>query len=227
MARYKANLKGRIVYYTDVPEEKLSILSVTEGSIVNLVRLPTIYVPPLQYAIQNGLFEITIDDVTYQAIPSSFIIIDNICFRRGTMILTPSGYRAVETLNSGNLVKTAQGRVIKIQEVSSFIGKTNKCPLYVIQKSSLGLNKPVLDLYMSEGHAYRNNGRWCHMKCSSSAMRLDEDNIEYYNIAVDNYLEHTLVANGVEVESLFKIPGLEMKWNCNKDNCKPIITRSK
>jgi hypothetical protein len=58
-------------------------------------------------------------------------------------------------------------------------------------------------------------------------MRLDEDNIEYYNITVDNYLENTLVANGVEVESLFNMPGLEMTWNCNKDNCKPIITRSK
>jgi hypothetical protein len=85
----------------------------------------------------------------------------------------------------------------------------------------------IIDLYMSEGHAYRKDGRWCHMKCSSNAMRLEEDNIEYYNIAVDNYLEHTLVANGVEVESLFKIPGLEMKWNCNRDNCKPIITRGK
>jgi hypothetical protein len=56
-------------------------------------------------------------------------------------------------------------------------------------------------------------------------MKLEEDNIEYYNIAVDNYLENTLVANGVEVESLFKMPGLDMKWNCGKDNCKPIITR--
>ena len=80
---------------------------------------------------------------------------------------------------------------------------------------------------MSEGHAYRKDGHWCHMKCSSVAMKLQEDNIEYYNIALDNYLEHTLVANGVEVESLFKNPGLEMKWNCGKDNCKPIITLRK
>jgi hypothetical protein len=58
-------------------------------------------------------------------------------------------------------------------------------------------------------------------------MNLDEDNIEYYNIVLDNYLEHTLVANGVEVESLFNMPGLEMNWNCETDNCKPVITRSK
>ncbi len=65
------------------------------------------------------------------------------------------------------------------------------------------------------------------MKCSSVAMKLDEDNIEYYNIVLDNYFEHTLVANGVEVESLFKMSGLEMTWNCKTDNCKPIISLKK
>jgi hypothetical protein len=79
---------------------------------------------------------------------------------------------------------------------------------------------------MSGGHAYSYNGRWCHMKCSSLTMKLDEEDIEYYNIVLDNYLEHTLVANGVEVESLFKMPGLDMKWDCKEDHCKPIITRN-
>ena len=65
------------------------------------------------------------------------------------------------------------------------------------------------------------------MKCSSIAMKLDEDDIEYYNIVLDNYLENTLVASGVEVESLFKMKDLEMKWKCGKDNCKPVITRRK
>ena len=81
-----------------------------------------------------------------------------------------------------------------------------------------------MDLYMSEGHAYRYKGRWTHMKCSSVAMELDTDDIEYYNIAVENYIQHTLVANGVEVESLFNMKDLEMTWNCKTDNCKPVIT---
>jgi hypothetical protein len=55
-------------------------------------------------------------------------------------------------------------------------------------------------------------------------MKLDTDDIEYYNIAVDNYIQNTLVANGVEVESLFNMKDLEMKWECKKDNCKPIIS---
>jgi hypothetical protein len=77
---------------------------------------------------------------------------------------------------------------------------------------------------MSEAHAYRYKGRWTHMNCSSVAMKIDTDDIEYYHIAVDNYLQHTLVANGVEVESLFDVNGLKIRWNCKKDNCKPVIT---
>jgi hypothetical protein len=58
-------------------------------------------------------------------------------------------------------------------------------------------------------------------------MEVDIDNIKYYNIVLDNYLENTLVANGVEVESLFEMNGLDMRWNCEKDRCKPIITVKK
>ena len=139
------------------------------------------------------------------------------------MILTPNGYRFIENLNENDVIETAQGNVIRIKKIIKFIGDYKKCPLYVLHKDSLGINYPIIDLYMSEGHAYRYNGTWCHMKCSSVAMKLDIDNIEYYNIVLDNYLEHTLVANGVEVESLFNIKGLEMSWKCDKDNCKPKI----
>jgi hypothetical protein len=143
------------------------------------------------------------------------------------MILTPNGYKAVETLKKGETVTTAQGSTVQIQKVTSFVGKQQKCPLYVLNKGSLAPNMPLMDLYMSEGHAYRHNGKWSHIKCSSLAMKVDLDNIEYYNIAVDNYIKNTLIANGVEVESLFNIPTLKMTWNCNKDNCKPIIETKK
>ena len=153
---------------------------------------------------------------------NSFIV--NICFRKGTMILTPSGYKCIESLNVGHLVQTAQGRNVQITKIEHFIGKKEDCPLYVIHKDSFAPNVPLLDLYMSEGHAYHYKGHWTHMKCSSIAMKLDTDDIEYYNIAVENYLQHTLVANGVEVESLFNMKDLEMTWNCKADNCKPVIT---
>jgi hypothetical protein len=221
---YEEELNRRINFYTGAPLDTITILSVTSGSIVNVVRLPTQYVDALRDAIQSRNFYITIGDVRYYAIDTSFIIIDNICFRKGTMILTPGGYRAVQSLKTGELVRTAQGRNVAVTKVHNFIGKREKCPLYVLRKDSLGRNVPVIDLYMSEGHAYSHKGLWTHMKCSSKAIEIDMDNIEYYHIAVENYLQHTLVANGVEVESLFDIEGLKMTWNCKKDDCKPIIT---
>jgi hypothetical protein len=227
MTIYSNELKTEIASVTGSPYDSITLTNTRPGSIINTVRLETIYVELLQYIVQNGLFSITIDGVTYPAIASSFVILDNICFRKGTIILTPSGYKCIESLTIGDFVKTAQGHLVKIQYITSFIGRDNKCPLNLLHKGSLGTNKPVTDLYMSEGHAYCNNGIWCHMKCSSIAMKLDEDDIEYYNIVLDNYLENTLVASGVEVESLFKMKDLDMKWNCGKDNCKPVITRRK
>jgi hypothetical protein len=223
LANYENVLIDQIVVFTGAPKSTITIISVTPGSIVNELTLPTEYVAALQNAVNNGLFYIIINGVTYRAIPGSFIIVDNICFQRGTMILTPNGYRTVETLKKGDLVTTAQGVIVKIQKVTSFVGKRDKCLLYVLNKDSLAPNMPLMDLYMSEGHAYRHKGKWSHMKCSSLSMEVDVDDIEYYNIAVNNYIENTLIANGVEVESLFNMKGLKMTWDCKTDNCKPII----
>jgi hypothetical protein len=165
--------------------------------------------------------------MVYYAIASSFVIIDNICFQKGTLILTPSGYKIIEKLEVGDMVKTAQGRSVPIQRIASFIGKANKCPLYVVKRNTFGDNLPLADLYMSGGHAFRIGQKWCHTSCSSKSKRVDADNIEYYNIVLDNYLEHTLVANGMEVESLFDMKEVVMTWKCEKDNCTPVIEAKK
>ena len=223
LENYENDLIDQIVAVTGAPRSSITIISVTNGSIVNELTLPTEYVAALQNAVNNGSFFVTINGVRYMAIPGTFVIVDNICFQKGTMILTPNGYKAVETLKKDETVNTAQGGIVQIQKITSFVGKQQKCPLYVLNKGSLAPNMPLMDLYMSEGHAYRHNGKWSHMKCSSLAKKVDLDNVEYYNIAVDNYIKNTLIANGVEVESLFNIPTLKMTWHCKTDNCKPII----
>ena len=225
LEQYKIALIDEIVRVTGTLRENIVIISITPGSIVNQVIILNNAVPPLQQSVDDGTFVIKVDKTEYPAIPDTFIVINNICFYKGTMILTPHGYRAVETLNARDVIKTAQGRHIKIKKVTRFNGIQEHCPLYVLHRGSLDNNIPLMDVYMSGGHAFRYNGSWCHMKCSSLTMKLDIDNIEYYNIVLDNYLEHTLLANGVEVESLFNIKGLEMSWKCDKDNCKPVIKK--
>ncbi len=223
LLNYIAVLIDKIVSVTGAPRNSITILDVYSGSIVQIVKLPYEYLDALRNSILGGYFDIIINNLAYYAIPSSFKIIDNICFHKGTMILTPTGYKAIETLNIGDYIKTAQGKEVKIQQLIKFIGNKDRCPLYILQKDVLAHNMPMLDLYMSEGHAYRHNGIWTHMKCSSVTMKLDMDDIEYYNISIDNYIENTLIANGVEVESLFNIKNLSMTWNCDTDNCTPII----
>jgi uncharacterized delta-60 repeat protein len=220
---YKTQLIEAIYTYTGAPRNSITILSVTSGSIVNEVQLPSQYVTALQNAFILGLFAIILLEQRYPGIPNSFVIVNNICFHKGTQILTPNGYKSVEHIQNGDLLMTANGKITTVQKVISFIGTEKQCPLYVLPRNSMGRNVPITNLYMSEGHAYRHKGNWCHMKCSSIAKKVKLDNIEYYNIAVDNYITDTLVANGVEVESLFNIKHLNMTWNCKEDDCKPVI----
>jgi uncharacterized delta-60 repeat protein len=202
----------------------ISIISITPGSIVNQVIIQNIYIESLQNSIDNNTFVINLNDTYYSSIPGSFKVIDNICFYKDTYIFTPSGYKKVNKLKVGDIVTTAQNKNKQIKKICNFIGFSDKCSLYVLHKDSLGINLPFMDLYMSEGHAYRHDGNWCHMRCSSHAMKVDIDNIEYYNIVLDNYLENTLVANGVEVESLFNMTEIDMNWYCGTDDCKPVFT---
>jgi peptidoglycan hydrolase-like protein with peptidoglycan-binding domain len=208
-----------------ISEDLCDVLALSEGSIAVQALIPTPNVDALGNIIKSGKFTVNYDGKSYPAITDSFRIIDTTCFYRDTLILTPNGYRKVQDLSRGDLVRTAQGREVAIKRMISFTGTYEKCPLYVIQKDALGPNVPLQDLYMSDGHAFRNGGNWYHMKCSDLASKVELQTMEYYNIVLDNYMEHTLVANGVEVESLFDMKGLKMHWRCEEECCKPVIEK--
>ena len=89
---------------------------------------------------------------------------------------------------------------------------------------------------MSADHAYKHNGVWKHMKCASATefpnsrtkkytYVTDVDNIEYYHIVIEDYFAHTIVAEGVEVETCFKSnenDGVIMLWTCDEKSCVPL-----
>ena len=90
---------------------------------------------------------------------SSFTITDAIeCFMPGTMILTPSGEVAVETLKIGDLVMTHDGRSEPVRwmgrhTVSTvFADKLKTLPVR-IKAGALDDNVPSRDLLVSPGHA--------------------------------------------------------------------------
>jgi hypothetical protein len=226
-ASFKTSLQQAIATALRVTLENVVVLNLSPGSILAEIYVPPDLIGQLQSIVESGNLNVEFNGTTYQADPNYFVVIDNICFHRDTLILTPNGYRKVQSLQRGDLVKTAQGREVPIKRITSFTGSREKCPLHVMYKDTIAPNVPIQDLYMSEGHAFYNNGKWRHMKCSDLTTKLDVDNIEYYNIVLDNYMENTLIANGLEVESLFEMEGLKMRWRCEKSCCTPVIERAK
>jgi hypothetical protein len=155
-----------------------------------------------------------------------------ICFQRGTKILTPNGYKSVEELLAGDLLINTQNGTIPINSMIKFIGKKEEGALYCLPKDSLKKNKPLNDLYMSGDHAFKHNGIWRHMNCASGekfpekqlTYQTEQDDIEYYHIIIDDYFAHTIIAEGVEVETCFedKDDGVIMAWSCNEKCCTPM-----
>jgi hypothetical protein len=151
-----------------------------------------------------------------------------VCFQKGTQLLTPAGYKAVEQFQAGDMLTSAKDgtTTVPVKSMVQFIGKKEEGgALYVLPKGVLGKNKPLNDLYMSGDHAFKAGPVWKHMKCAAGgAKETDADNIEYYHIILDDYFAHTLVAEGVEVESCFedKGDGILMSWACNESCCTPL-----
>jgi hypothetical protein len=83
---------------------------------------------------------------------------DPVCFMPGTLVATPSGERAVETLRAGELVLTADGRAAPVrwlgrQTVSTrFADPLRVLPVRVVA-GALGENLPARDLLVSADHA--------------------------------------------------------------------------
>lgn len=113
-----------------------------------------------------------------------------------------------------------------------FRSKRSEGALYCLPKDSLKKNKPQRDLYMSGDHAFKHNGIWKHMKCASGerhqtkgyTYETEEEEIEYYHIIIEDYFAHTIVAEGVEVETCYedKEDGVMMVWNCSAKSCVPL-----
>ncbi len=81
-----------------------------------------------------------------------------VCFLAGTMIRTPSGETAVENLEIGDMITTADGRALPVRFigrqtiVSRFADPLTAHPV-CISAGALGQSLPARDLYTSPGHA--------------------------------------------------------------------------
>jgi hypothetical protein len=81
-----------------------------------------------------------------------------LCFLAGTMIATPTGERAIETLEPGDLVLTHDGRAepvkwLFVQTVSTVFADAARVAPVRIAAGALGDGLPARDLWVSADHA--------------------------------------------------------------------------
>lgn len=145
-------------------------------------------------------YTVRVEDAAGNEGPASNDYTIIICFMAGTMIRTPDGERAVETLKRGDLVLTADGRTMPVswlgrQTVSTvFADKLRVLPIRV-KAGALGENVPCRDLLVSPDHALLVDGALIHAGAlvnGSSVVReaAVPTVFTYYHVEVD---DHSLI----------------------------------
>ena len=131
------------------------ILTVTgaNGSVLEQVTLQGDYAGSKFSLSESG----GVDTITTNAV----------CFYRGTMIRTPHGEKAVETLKAGDLVLTTAGAAAPIswlgrQTISTVFSDPNMVWPIRIRAGALGENVPSRDLVLSPDHAVLVDGVLVH-----------------------------------------------------------------
>ena len=130
------------------------------------------------------------------------------CFATGTHILTPKGYKPVESLVDGDIVITAEKHRVPVKVYSYFIEKTTveNAP-YRIEANALGNQLPKKTLNLSPLHAIKDaRGIWQIPKYLAQHNKNViqhgiGDSMTYYHIECPNYYNDNLIADAATVES--------------------------
>ena len=172
-------------------------------------------------ATVNGFYTLYIRNTgSYNITEFELIVEDPLpCFTPGTLILTPSGYLPVETLQRGQQVITDDGRTTRIIRVHKSVAPVGPKTLPVlVPKASLGYGLPHADFTISQNHLIRVGSQgWILPKRHFAlavpldiavpldlAVPLDQSaaTLTYYHIELPDYTTDNLVINhGVRVES--------------------------
>jgi hypothetical protein len=129
-----------------------------------------------------------------------------ICFLGNAPVLTPSGYRRMDSLRAGDKVTTPNGGTVAIEAVkimSCAAGpETNP---YVIPKGEFGATKRVL---ISPRHRVATRGGMIEAQHLGLAQEERTGTLTYYNLALPGWAN--MIVAGVEVESLAPVERIAM-----------------
>ncbi|WP_083235791.1 Hint domain-containing protein [Halomonas caseinilytica] len=150
----------------------------------------------------------------YQNDPDSFFSSDGTftmqCFAAGTMIATPDGEVAVETLSIGDQVLTADGQTVPVkwighQSPGKRVSGLNKLPVR-ISEGALGSGLPNRDLVVTEDHGMVIDGLVINAGALVNQDTIDyvprhelPKDVTYYHIETEGH--EVILANGAEAET--------------------------
>jgi Hint domain len=131
------------------------------------------------------------------------------CFVKGNRILTPDGYKCIETFAQGDLVVTSDGRQVPVKFFAKRLHTTDsKTAPYHIPAHSFGHNQPSHELRLSPDHAFQlRKGVWMTgRKGASLSNKVKQygvsEPVVYYHLECPDYLKDNLIIEGgVIVES--------------------------
>ena len=133
------------------------------------------------------------------------------CFLTGTLIATPTGERAVESLSIGDLVLTADGaarpvRWIGRQNVSTLFGAPERLRPVRISAGALGDGLPHTDLTVTADHAMLVCGVLVHAGAlvngtTITTVPLSEFGASYTVYNIETEVQELILANGAPAES--------------------------
>lgn len=176
------------------------------------------------FTLQNGVLKVFFNGSTNPQLTFNFgdrtLAIDangdgtidrtlTLCFMAGTMIATPDGERSIESLKTGDLVLTAEGKAMPIrwvgkQEVSKTFADPITAMPVLVKAGALGDGLPKRNLFLSPAHALCLDGSLVQAGAivnGQSIVRFRDtaETFTYYNIEL---AEHALIlAEGVEAET--------------------------
>lgn len=119
------------------------------------------------------------------------------CLTDSCNILTPNGYINITNLKENDFVITHDNRKVSIIKILKSISKN---PPNKIKSHYYGYNKPIIDTYISDKHAYKVNNKWLIPKDQNLPKKNSINNI-YYHLQLQNYSTDHLVINGLIMES--------------------------
>jgi len=125
------------------------------------------------------------------------------CFLKPAPVLTPTGYKAIGSLQVGDLVRTASGQDVPIQKISiQRVSPSAAVNPYIIPKGQFGAKKL---LYISPNHKLMVGGTM--VRSSDPSLGLKQKTMttdfDYYNLELPAW--ENMVVAGVTVESLAPI----------------------